>query len=273
MRKSTMLQSIVLLVMTLVVLLPLLTLFFNSLKTRIDIVANPFGIPTNGLHLSNYLNAWIKGNYSTTLLNSLVINVSTIVGTLLIAGLAAYAITRTGMKHGDVVISLLIFMTSLPIQIFLVPLFIIWTRLELVNTRIGLVIIYIAVQAPFATFLLRSYMVGIPLSFDESARIDGASDLQILRNILLPILWPSFLTVGLVTGLYAWNEFLLAVTFINRPEVKPVSTSLYAFTGRFSQDWALTSAASVMMIFPIVLLFIILQRKFIEGLTQGGLKG
>ena len=164
-------------------------------------------------------------------------------------------------------------MTSLPIQIFLVPLFIIWTRLELVNTRIGLVIIYIAVQAPFATFLLRSYMVGIPLSFDESARIDGASDLQILRRILLPILWPSFLTVGLVTGLYAWNEFLLAVTFINRPEVKPVSTSLYAFTGRFSQDWALTSAASVMMIFPIVLLFIILQRKFIEGLTQGGLKG
>jgi len=94
-----------------------------------------------------------------------------------------------------------------------------------------------------------------------------------LTRIILPLAWPGFMTVVLVVGLGVWNEFLFAVTFLQRPELKPVSTSLQAFQGRFARDWGLTSAASVIMIVPVLIVFLILQRQFIEGLSRGGLKG
>ncbi|MFO7631410.1 MAG: carbohydrate ABC transporter permease [Caldilinea sp.] len=127
--------------------------------------------------------------------------------------------------------------------------------------------------SPFATYLLRSFLVSIPMDYEEAARIDGANDLQVLTRIILPLSWPGFLTVVLVVGLSVWNEFLFAITFLQRPELKPISTSLLAFQTRFSRDWGLTSAASVIMIIPIVILFLFLQRQFIEGLARGGLKG
>ena len=263
---------VVVLLMALFVLVPLIILFLNSFKTKTEVIYNPFGVPSEGFHLTNYPEAWEKGNYSHTLVNSSIITVITIIGVLIVSGMSAYSISRLKVKRGGLLISFLILISSIPIQMYVVPLFVLWSSLDLTNNLLGLAIIYIALQSPFATLLLRSYMIAIPETFDESARIDGASEFTILRKILLPILWPSFLTVGLVSGLYAWNEFLLAVTFINKPDLKPVSTSLYAFTSRFSQDWALTSAASIIMLLPVLILFLLLQKQFIAGLTQGGLK-
>lgn len=127
--------------------------------------------------------------------------------------------------------------------------------------------------ATWVTYLLRSFLISIPMDFEEAARIDGANDLQVFLRVILPLAWPGFLTVVLVVGLAVWNEFLFAVTFLQRPELKPISTSLLAFQTRFQRDWGLTSAASVIMIIPIIILFLSLQRQFIEGLTRGGLKG
>lgn len=143
----------------------------------------------------------------------------------------------------------------------------------LVNRLPSLTFIYAAPYSPFATYLLRSFLVSIPIDFEEAARSDGASDLQVLTRIILPLAWPGFMTVVLVVGLGVWNEFLFAVTFLQRPELKPVSTSLQAFQGRFARDWGLTSAASVIMIVPVLIVFLILQLQFIEGLSRGGLKG
>ncbi len=142
----------------------------------------------------------------------------------------------------------------------------------LANRLPSLTIIYAAPYSPFATYLLRSFLVSIPIDFEEAARSDGASDLQVLTRIILPA-WPGFMTVVFVVGLGVWNEFLFAVTFLQRPELKPVSTSLQAFQGRFARDWGLTSAASVIMIVPVLIVFLILQLQFIEGLSRGGLKG
>jgi raffinose/stachyose/melibiose transport system permease protein len=148
-----------------------------------------------------------------------------------------------------------------------------WRDLNLINTHIGLIIIYCGLQSPFATYLLRSYLIALPEEFMEAARIDGASNFQILRYIILPLSWPGFITAALIVGLGAWNEFLFAVTFLNNPDLKPISTGLYAFQTRYSRDWDLTNAGAVIMILPIIILFLFLQRQFVEGFTQGGLKG
>jgi raffinose/stachyose/melibiose transport system permease protein len=163
--------------------------------------------------------------------------------------------------------------STIPIWLFLVPLFILWRNLGLINSRIGLLLLYIPLNAPFAIFLLRSYMVQLPRDFEDSARVDGANEVQGFTRVVLPLSWPGFLTVGLVVALGVWSEFPLALTFVNDPNLFPVATSYFKFTSRFSRDWALTSAGAVMMIAPVLFIFLALQRRFIEGLTQGGIKG
>ena len=153
------------------------------------------------------------------------------------------------------------------------PLFFLWSTLQLTNTLFGLIVIYWAIFSPFATLLLRSYLVALPRGFEDAARVDGASELQVLTRVVLPLSWPGFLTIALVSGLGAWNEFFFAITFIRDENLKPVTTSFLAFQSNFSRDWGLTSAASILIMLPLVVLFLGLQRRFINGITAGGLKG
>jgi raffinose/stachyose/melibiose transport system permease protein len=268
---STIPNYIILTLMALFALIPILMLFSNSLKTTAEIARNPLGLP-DVIRLENYVQAWNQGNYATTLVNSTILTGGTIAGTLLVAGLAAFALARLKLRGSDWIAFYFLVGTSVPPHLFIVPLFFMWRQAGLVNTHLGLILIYCGLYSPFATYLLRAYMVALPEEFVEAARIDGATNLQIFRHVILPLSWPGFMTAGLVVGLFVWNEFLFAITFLQTPELKPVSTSLYAFQQRFSRDWGLTSAGSVIMMLPVVVLFLFLQRRFIEGLTRGGLK-
>jgi raffinose/stachyose/melibiose transport system permease protein len=133
-------------------------------------------------------------------------------------------------------------------------------------------IIYVALNSPFAIFLLRSYLLSLPRDFEDAARVDGANEWQVMARVVLPIMWPGFLTVGLVVALAIWGEFQVALIFLQDDELLPVTTSYYNFQERFGRDWALTSAGAVMMIAPVLVIFLALQRRFVEGLTQGGVK-
>jgi raffinose/stachyose/melibiose transport system permease protein len=263
---------IILLLLALFVAGPLVVLSFNSLKTTREIGANPLG-PPNKIQLQNFPDAWNKGRYAITIRNSVIVVAGTVAGVCVISGLAAYALARLDAPGFSGFSLYLLVGTSLPITLFLVPLFFLWTGLGLTDNLIGLIIIYWATTTPFATFLLRSYMVAIPTDFEDAARVDGANDWQVIYYVMLPIVGPGFLTVALVAGLGAWNEYTLAYTFIQNDDLKTVVTSFSAFTGRFSRDWGLTSAGAVIMIFPVIAFFLLLQRRFIEGLTQGGLRG
>jgi raffinose/stachyose/melibiose transport system permease protein len=269
--QSTIPNYIILVLLTLFALTPLVILLMNSVKSTPEIGRNPLGLPQHVI-LENYREAWTVGNYARTIRNSLVLTSGTIVGTLTLAGLAAYALARLKLRGGDLIAFYFLIGTSVPPQLFMVPLFFMWRRIGLINSHFGLILIYCGLFSPFSTYLLRSYMVSLPEEFVEAARIDGASHLQVFRHVILPLSWPGFLTAGLVVGLAVWNEFLFAITFLLRPDLKPVSTSLFAFQQRFGRDWGLTSAGSVIMMLPVIVLFLLLQRRFVEGLTQGGLK-
>lgn len=252
--------------------MPIILLFLNSMKATPEIQQDPFGLPSV-VRIGNYVDAWIKGNFSTTMRNTLILTFGTIAIVVVVSGLAAFALARFQFTGSTAVGFYLIVGTTVPALLFMVPLYFMWARLGLVNSLPGLIIIYAAIYSPFATYLLRSFLVSIPMDYEEAARIDGANDIQVMTRIILPLAWPGFLTVMLVVGLGVWNEFLFAVTFLQQPELKPISTSLQAFQGRFQRDWGLTSAASVIMIIPVIILFFSLQRQFIEGLARGGLKG
>jgi raffinose/stachyose/melibiose transport system permease protein len=263
---------IVLIFLALFALGPLVILAFNSLKSSAEIGRNPLGPPLSPV-FENFPNAWEQGNFATTMLNSAILTTGTIVGVCVIAGTAAYAMSRLDLPGTDAVLLYLFVASAVPFQLFLVPLFFLWSTLQLTNTLFGLIVIYWAIFSPLATLLLRSYLVALPRDFEDAARIDGASELQVLLRVVLPLSWPGFLTIALVSGLAAWNEFLFAVTFIQDNNLKPIITSFWAFRSNFSTNWGLTSAAGIFVILPIVVLFLFLQRRFISGLTAGGLKG
>lgn len=249
---------------------PIVILGFNSLKSQAEVGRNPLGPPQNVIW-ENYPNAWEIGGFATTLRNSSILVVGTLTGVLVLGGMAAFSMSRLRLPGEGIMTLYLLIGASLPIQLFLVPLFFMWRNLGLVNNLFGLILIYIAVNSPFAIFLLRSYMINLPSDFDDAARIDGASEWQVFSKIVVPLSWPAFLTVGLVVGLAVWNEFLLATVFLTEPRLFTVVTSYYNFTSRFTRDWGLTSAGAVMMVLPVLILFLSLQRRFIAGITRGGL--
>jgi len=272
-REISLLPNYVILTLLLIFAIgPLVIMLFNSLKSRTEVGDNPIGFP-NDIVWGNYSRAWDVGNFSTTTVNSGLLVAGTVVGVLLLGGMAAYSLAKLDLSGAGVLMLFLLVVSSLPIYLFLVPLFVLWRNLGLIDSFFGLILIYIALNAPLAVFLLRSYMVQLPRDLEDAARVDGAGEWQVFAKIVVPLSWPGFLTVGLVTALSVWNEFLLATVFLQDEEKFTVVTSYQNFATRFSRDWSLTSASAVMMIIPIIAIFLIFQRRFVDGLTQGGMKG
>ena len=273
-KRSALFNHFVLMLLALSIILPILILFFNSLKPQSELLTNPLGAPMT-LRFTNYYDAFVFGNYSRIMLNSLYFVVGTLVVCLPLSALASFSLailSPRGKLTTSIAVYLLIGL-SIPAQLYILPLFILWKNLYLTNTYIGLIIIYSALNAPFAVFLMRSYMIQLPKELFEAAKVDGASTFELFYKIAIPLSWPVFLTSGLIVGLAVWNEFLFAVSFIQDENFKPISTILFWFSDKYAHDYSLISAASIMMAAPIGILFILFQRNFIAGLTSGGLKG
>jgi raffinose/stachyose/melibiose transport system permease protein len=251
---------------------PLLVTLFDALKTQSQLATDPLGLPTHP-QWHNFLDAWQQANMGTGLRNSAVLVIATALGVCVISGSAAYAMSRLRVPGSGFFILYLLVTASLPIQLFLVPLFYLWTNLGLYDNLFGLVIIYWAIYSPFATLLIRSFMVALPKEYEEAARLDGAGDLWVLIRVVLPMAWPGFLTAALVAGLSAYNEFMLAVTFIQSSDKMPASTSFFSFQQGYTQNYTLISAGGLIMVIPVLIAFLLLQRRFIEGYTSSGLTG
>jgi raffinose/stachyose/melibiose transport system permease protein len=250
---------------------PIAILIFNSLKSNQELGINPIGIPQI-IRLENYANAWTTGGFAITMTNSLIYVACTVVGVLLLGGMAAYSLARLDPPGGGLYMIYMLTLSAIPFWLYVIPLFMLWRNLGLLNSRIGLIIMYIAFNSPFAIFLLRSFFTSLPRDFEDAARVDGANEWQVMTKVVIPMVWPAFLTVGLVVALGVWGEFQAALIFLQDDALLPVTTSYYNFTQRFGRDWSLTSAGAVMMILPVLIVFLALQRRFVEGLTQGGMK-
>ena len=251
---------------------PILLFAFNALKSHSQLAANPLGLPLHPLW-HNFVQAWQQANMGVGLRNSAIVVTATAVGVCVISGSAAYALSRLRVPGSNFFIFYLLVTASLPIQLFLVPLFYTWTNLGLYDNLFGLILIYWAIFSPFATLLIRSFMVALPKEYEEAARLDGAGDLRVLLQVVLPMAWPGFLTAALIAGLQSYNEFMLAVTFIQSSDKMPVSTSFFSFQSGYTQNYTLISAGGLIMVIPMLIAFLLLQRRFIEGYTSSGMTG
>ena len=259
-------------VLLFVALFPIALLVLNSLKPATQIVQNPLALPEI-LRWDNFTRAWHDARFGQTFLNSIMLTGLTIVLVCSSASLTAYVLARHKVKAWKIVTFYLLGTTTAPIQLFLFPLYFGFAKLGLINNVAAVALIYTAIYSPFAVMLLRTYFLAVPRELEEAALVDGASHWQVFTRVMLPIVAPGILTVALIIGLYSWNEFLIATTFLQRADRLTVIVSFFLLSGQYSSDWGEIMAAALIIILPVVILFVLMQRRFIEGMAGGSVKG
>jgi raffinose/stachyose/melibiose transport system permease protein len=262
---------VVLFTLAALTLFPMLSVFLNSFKSADEQLSNPLGLPSEW-RFSNFVKVWNEARFSQAVPNSILVATVAAAGTTILAALAGYSLGQLHPRGGSALAVYFLAGGSLPAQMFLVPLFFLWARLNLVDNLLGLTLIYLGTSTPFAVYLMRSFFIGIPSDYGDAARVDGASQLQIVRHVFVPLARPGFLTVFLLTWMGIWNEFFFANIFLHRAEIQTVALRYVVFSSEYFTDWAMTNAMGVLMMIPVMILFLATQETFIRGMTQGGLK-
>jgi raffinose/stachyose/melibiose transport system permease protein len=255
-----------------IALFPIALLVINSLKPAAEIVVSPLSLPTT-IRWDNFAHAWRDAHFSQTFVNSVVLTGLTIVLVCTTGSLTAYVLARRKIKSWKIWTFYLMATTTAPIQLFLFPLYFGFARLGLVNSPPAVSLIYTALYSPFAIMLLRTYFLAVPRELEEAALVDGASHWQVFTQVMLPIVSPGILTVALIIGLYSWNEFLIATTFLQKADKNTAVVAFNLLSGQYSSDWGEIMAAALLIVLPVVVLFLFMQRRFIEGMAGGSVKG
>lgn len=252
---------------------PLYWITVTSFKPPGAIFAFPLAYWPEDFSLDNYAGLFDKAQFGVYLTNSLI--VATVAGTVatVISMLSAYVLARFEFRSKTALLMAALVTQMIPAFIALGPLYLLMTDLQLVDNRLGLVLVYIAVCIPFCTVMLRGFFENIPDSLEEAAMIDGCSRFGALFRVLLPVMRPGIVAAFIFNFVNCWNELFLSVTLMNSDGNKTVPTALNGFISSFNIDWGSMSAAAVLTILPTMVLFAFASRHIVQGLTAGAVKG
>jgi len=254
-------------------MIPVVFMLFTAMKSPAELFGSSslFSIPKN-IEWMNFVHAWTQGKMSLYMKNSFLISVVKVPLGIFIASLAAFALTRLGYRWSNSTFVFFLIGMMVPIQVTLVPLNIMLNRAGLINTHVGLTIVYIGFGIPFAILILRGFFRTIPKELDDAAKIDGCSDWGLYWRIIVPLAMPAVATLVILDFLATWNEFLLAQIFVTSDELRTVPTGLMNFKGQFSTNYGLMNAGVLISVIPILVVYLLFQKYFVQGLA-GSVKG
>ncbi|HET7029128.1 MAG TPA: carbohydrate ABC transporter permease [Candidatus Limnocylindrales bacterium] len=261
-----------LIILAVLYLAPFIWMVSTSLKTLPQSLASPPVIIPNPITLKPFTDALTKMNYPLAFRNTLIYAVPAVIGTVASCSLVAYGFALIQWRGRNLVFLVVLATMMLPTQVTLIPLYVIYAKLGWINTYLPL-LVPTFLGSPFFIFLLRQFFLGMPKELIDAARLDGASELRILVTIVAPLSAPALITVGILTFIDKWNDFYGPLIFLQKPELHPLSLAVQVFQTQHGTDWPLLMAASVLVAAPLVALYFVAQRKFIEGITLTGFKG
>jgi multiple sugar transport system permease protein len=255
-------------------LLPLLAIFMTSIRSAKDINSgNVFGWPSSFDLFANYSGVFIRSNAGQYFLNSIWITVPTVALSISLACLAGYALAIYKFRASVPLFFLFIAGNFVPFQILMVPVRELSVQTGLYNTVTGLVLFHAAFQTGFCTLFMRNFIRALPFELIESARIDGVKEWHIFWYLVLPLVRPAVAALSVLIFTFVWNDFFWATVLTQGESSKPVTAGLNALNGQFVSNWHLVSAAAILAAMPPVLMFFLMQKHFITGLTLGATKG
>lgn len=251
---------------------PFVWMILTSLTPTVQLSASGVSLSPSGWGLDNYARLLKQTSFLHNMLHSLIIAGGTVILGLVVSVTAAYSLSRFRFAGRKVIMLQFLLVNMFPIVLLILPLFVLFRKIGILDTHIGLILANSTVAIPFAVWMLTSYVGAIPRSLDEAAMIDGCSRLQALRRIVLPLAMPGIISTGIYIFITAWNEYLYALTLGGR-NVRPVTVAIQTLIGEYQIEWGLLAAGGVVGALPATILFLLVQRRLIGGLTQGAVKG
>ena len=251
---------------------PLLWLFICSVKESGDLLANPTSMIPQKFTLANYHNVMVNLGLGTNIKNSLMVSLSTTLIATVISSLAAYGIVRFFPKLGNMMSKLLIMTYMFPAIVLVIPYAVVMGKLGLTNTRLGLVLVYLSFNVPYAVWLLVGFFKTVPIGIEEAARIDGAGRLQTFIRVVLPLVAPGLVSTAIYMFINAWNEFMYALILTSSSSITTLSIKLHTMQGADVLNWGDMMAACMVVVVPSVVFFSFIQKYIAGGMTEGAVK-
>ncbi|MGQ9628477.1 MAG: carbohydrate ABC transporter permease [Anaerolineae bacterium] len=261
-----------LILFTLFWLIPVFSTLVTSVRSNDDILINGFWSLPREVTLGNFLTAWKRGGLSHYFPNTFIITVPSLIATLFLSSLSAYALARFRFPGNRLIYFTFVGGMLLPFQILLLPVFRLTDAIGFYDTYWGLIAFHTAFQLGFCTFLLRNFMLTVPGEILAAARIDGCNEFRIYWQIMLPLTLPAVAALATLEFTWIFNDFLWALVLLRSDALKPITTGLANLQGQYIMDWTVIVAGSLIATVPTVIVFLFLQRYFIQGLTLGATK-
>lgn len=252
---------------------PFVYMVSTALKPIIYVFEYPPQFIPKELTFQNFINAWFSENFQRYFLNSTFVASLSTIFTLTVSSLSAFAFARYNFPFKEIIFRIMLFTMMIPGMVLIIPQFILAKSLGLLDKLSGLIFAYTSGSIAFNTFLLRGFFEGIPKELEEATRIDGGSGFTFYSRVVIPLSTPALATVTIFSFLANWDEYTWALTTINDPLKRTLPIALRLFQGRYTTQWNLVFAGSLIAITPVIIIFIIFQRYFIKGLTAGAIKG
>ena len=253
-------------------LFPLLWMVSSSLKTQETIFKDMSLIPKS-LHFENYYHAWVEGGFGRYFLNSIFYTVAVVIGIVIISSMAAYAFSRLKFAGRNVLFIIFMAAMMIPIQGSFVALYVLLNKLNLRNTALGYILCMINVGLSTSIFLLKTFFDKMPKELEDAARIDGCSKIGIWWHVALPLAKPVLAVVVVLNALNVWNEFILALLIFDSRPLMPLQVALMTFQGEFVTRYPLLMAGLTIAALPIIILYLLMQKYIVKGVTQGAVVG
>lgn len=259
-------------VMLILWLLPLLGVALTSVRSSSDLAAgNYFGMPTR-LAFENYLTVFQNTALEKYLLNSFKVTIPTVIGALALSCLTGFALAVYKFRSNLLIFFMFVAGNFVPFQILMVPVRDLTVNLGLYNTITGLALFHIAFQTGFCTLFMRNFIKALPFELIEAARVEGVSEWQIFRYVVMPLMRPAIAALAVLIFTFIWNDYFWAMVLTNGADTQPITAGLNSLNGQWIAAWHLVSAGSILAALPPVLMFFLMQRHFIAGLTLGAVK-
>ena len=261
-----------LIVLAILFILPIFYLFMGSFKAESELFRVPFKWLPDKFQFGNFINMFSSIPFFKYLKNTMIIVVCNIVGSLLSCSLVAYGFARLRWPGRDKVFILVLITMILPYQVTLVPLFLMFTKMKWIGTFLPLTVTCFFGN-PIFIFLLRQFFTGIPQDISEAARIDGAGEFTIFSRLVIPMAKPALTTVAIFAFIRSWNDFLGPLVFLGKDELYTLSLAASMLKSNLDPNWSLLLALGAVMILPVLILFFVMQKYFIQGIAMSGIKG
>ncbi len=271
--KGTFVLQVIMTVAAILFIAPIFIIFNYSFKGKKELyLSSPLALPES-LNFDNYAAAFKKLNLATTFTNTLFYTAVSVFILALLCGMTAWAIARCRRKFFKFAYIYFIVGILIPYQALFLPIYMIGYRLNLTNTRYGIIFMYVATGVSFGVFLMNSFMSTVPLELEEAARIDGCSVFRTYFSVVLPLLKPAMATLIIMQAFQIWNDYLLASLYVSKKQLKTLTVAIQSLFSAQSSDYTTAMAAIVISVLPIAILFLSLQKYFIKGMTVGAVKG